>query len=1422
MESYPLTTPQQNIWNLHKYYPDSSIANISGMMRFSAEYSYDAMNKAVNLLIENNDALRLRFFEENGEPRQAVMPYQPIQIAEYDMRGKSLNEVDAFFTNLGQEPISIEDTFLCRFAAVNLDDGLCGFLPCIHHIICDAWSISLIGKEILRYYMQELSDGATPNPMPSFIEAIATEQKYFQSERYEKDNTYWDEVFANKPPICRIKDQRQTLDSATNRFTCELDIDLCNDINEFCNKENISPAILFEAVMITYLHRINDYATPVTINIPVLNRGNASEKKTIGMFISTTLLPVPIEETMSMTELCRTVKRTHMEVFRHQKYPISQLLKNLRSKGSDSTGIRDVAISYQNARIDGHDMEVSVVYYTNGHSDVPLCMHIEDLGNSGCYKLHFEHQTAIISDNEAAKLYKRLICMLRQTVTDNEINVNNIQIVSPDEYKKLIHEYNATEIDYPKDKCIHQLFEEQVKKTPDDVAVVFENKKYSYQQISEMSNSLAHVLREKGVGRNDIVAIIAKRSYKIIVAQLAILKTGGAFMPLDPNYPRERIDFMIDDAKCKTALTLGTDIEGIDMKEDTVFHGNISPIENINSSEDLCYIIYTSGSTGMPKGTIINHRNFINFCDNNNNIQVTIAENCKAFFCLGAFVFDMASAEVFLALLNNHMLILPNDNQVDNPEKLAEFIEKYNVDFILTTPTRMLSYICSSSFASAIQKLKVLSLGGEVLTYEMVAAFKEYTNAIILNGYGPAETTQGCTWTKIDGDISIGTPIANTQVYILDKNLNPLPISVTGELCISGDGVGLGYLNRPELTAEKFMCNPFISGKRMYKTGDLARWREDGNIEFLGRLDYQVKVRGLRIELGEIEGAITTFAGINQIVVVVKNDDNGRQYICAYYISDNELDDKELRADLAKTLPRYMMPHFFIRMFSFPTTTSGKIDRKSFPTPDFTQSQSGVEYIAPVSEQEKLLVQILESVLEISPIGMNDDFFDIGGDSLKAIEFISKAQDEGVKIDLQNVFEYSTPAMLLKHISSDNKKTIKYLTKNFDTIHGLLKQSKVCAGMPASKNSLGNTLITGTTGWLGVHVLDEFLSSESGIAYCLVRGNSVIDSQNRLNSTLEHYFGDKYKDNKQIVVICDDISKKVTFEKPIDTIIHCAANVKHYGVYSDFYDVNVIGTKNIIGLASEKDALLIHISTASVSGNSFDNLDFPATIFDETCLYIEQSLENVYMRSKFEAEVAVLEARLNGLDTIIIRVGNLTNRQSDMVFQKNYYENATLTRLKALADLGMYPRKLASFPIELSPVDETANAIIKIAQHYDRVRIIYHLYNDNYVKLSVFAKTLNRAGIKVKMVSMKRFLYELSKVAKNPNKSYIHKAFVNDFDKNGNLRVENNITLKNSHTNEYLDYIDFNWTKIDSEYMKKYVEYFCDVGYFGGADKNVK
>lgn len=604
----------------------------------------------------------------------------------------------------------------------------------------------------------------------------------------------------------------------------------------------------------------------------------------------------------------------------------------------------------------------------------------------------------------------------------------------------------------------------------------------------------------------------------------------------------------------------------------------------------------------------------------------------------------------------------------------------------------------------------------------------------------------------------------------------------------------------------------------------------------MGRNDFQVKIRGLRIELGEIENAIAGVDGISQAVVIVREDKTGRQLICAFYTEAAPVELEAVKYALREKLPRYMMPHIFTRLDALPMTASGKVNRKALPEVDLSNPERDAEYLPPVGEMEKQLAVIMEGVLNYSPIGREDNFFDLGGDSLKAIEFLSKAHSDGIYFSLQNVFDYPTVRQLRQCIEEGDKLKISYEDVDFSQINALLAKNRLGEAVPPEQD-VGNILLAGATGFLGIHVLANYLEHDSGTAYCLVRGQTQVESKKRLVELLDFYFGDKYVSlvDNRIQVLCGDLQKgsfgldtqeyKMLLEnvENVDTVINAAASVKHYGSYQYFHEVNAETVGRLIAFCQNRHAKLIHISTLSVFGNSFGD-DFSGYIsetekhFYESDLYIGQSLENVYARSKFEAEKLVLEAALDGLPVHIMRMGNLTNRQSDGVFQINYQTNAAAQRIKGILELGIVPDYLIKddMYVEFTPIDEAAQAIMLLVRHFDPKRTVFHINSTKVVYLDKLMDYFTALGYPLRAVPGDEFTAALRDTAKQAGMERIFETFINDLDDQDHLNYDSNIRIKNAYTEEHLRRLGFAWGEIGLDYLRKYAEYFRRIGYWGG------
>lgn len=1420
MEYYNLTTPQKNIWNLQKYYGDTAIGNQCGAIFYKEKRDNNLIKKAIYHIINSQSGLRLRFVEKEELVQYISKELEDIPVMSFD----TMDKFDDFAENFAKNPIGLNDKAMYRFVVFQVGD-CSGILAVLSHLISDAWTFSLIAGQVDGIYHNLVEGMDYDIWQADYTEYVQTENDYLISERYKKDKSFWENKYTAQPEKSIIKMLPAKSDSIeAKRFTKCLSEKLENKINKYCSNNQVTQAVLFETALITYLSRINVENNTITIGIPVLNRNNTKEKKIAGMFISTMPLTVQVKESMTITELAQQIGKGHMEIFRHQKYPYSDILKYLREKQNFLGNLYDVMISYQNATT---ETDAKTKWYSNGYSEVPFVVHIDNRDDNNTHTINIDYQTAVFKDErEVEYIVRRLEYILAQIVNEASTDIKGVDIIPQEEKKLVLEQFNDTYVEYPREKCIHELFTEQAKRTPDKTALIFEDKKFTYKQLDEMSNSLAYFLREKGVKRNDIVPIIARRSWHVIVAMLGIMKAGGTYLPIADNYPEQRIREIINETKCRVILKyhINTNIENrLQINLDSFdYKFKIQSLQNINDIDDSSYVIYTSGSTGKPKGITQTHRCLYNLLLwQNENLN---PEN-KNILADTIISFDVSVQEILYCLIGGGCLHFTSEKVKENTDLFLKYIIDNDIKIIFTTPSYF-SVVYSMDNERVLESVSDIIFAGEKLTLESEFIRKAYKNNInIWNQYGPAETHVVTNKTVNNDDITIGSPIANTQIYILDKNNKPLPIGVPGELCIAGEGVGKGYLNRPELTAEKFVPNPFATeenhhGKIMYHTGDLACWRTDGEIEYLGRIDTQVKIRGLRIELGEIENVMSGFAGIQLTAVADKRDKNNRQYLVGYYTSEHEIDEKGLRSHLSTKLPKYMIPNYFMRLDTMPMTASGKTDRKNLPVPDFTMQER--EYVEPESLTEKKLANIWGKYLQLKEIGKNDDFFEYGGDSLGAIEYVAKAHGVGVEMSLQNVFDYPTVRSLCDFLQGEDKEKVQYKETDFDKYRELFDRNVIKEGKKFEKKSLGNVLLTGATGFLGAHILNELMQKETGKIYCLVRSNKADDRCGRLREILKYYFGARYESeiNKRIVTIIGDIEQKgLSDEIPTDvqTIIHTAASVKHYGSYSYFNRVNTEGTAHVVEYAKKIGAKLIHISTLSVSGNSMAD-DFSVyrsdeeKFFYESSLYIGQPLDNVYIHSKFEAERRVYDAMLEGLDAKVLRVGNLTNRVSDYKFQPNYTSNAFLTRVKAILEFGLFPDYLMNLYAEFSPIDKTAEGIIKIAQYADK-QCVFHLNSNKVIYFERFLEMVHKLGISMDVVSGAEFNRALQETIKQSNTEYIFEAFQDDMDEKGRLVYDSNIRIKNEFTLWFLEKVGFEWNETDMEYISGYIDYFRKIGY---------
>ena len=1409
-DSYELLPQQKAIYAACRKAPDSLVYNSPGKLKLSSGINRERLKKAVQSVISDHKELNCRIIEKAGEPFAVFDPDSKIIIDELSSEEVFLRPFD-----LGTAPL-VHLAFTDEFLLFD-----------VHHIVCDGASLRIILDEITEAYeVEETSSTGKERPFWYGDYAAYIQQKDF-SAPIEFFRT---KLNCDLEPVRLPENKLKNTGGRSVYYSIEPNI--CADTRRYAHKHGLSDTMLFFGafgiLMSKYTNR-----TEFLTSIVLQNRVMADTKDMVGMFVNT--LPVRINTDGSATEYFHRIKKDLTELYQYQEVPFLTIAKNLNF-GADTINTSFVYQPDGNRTVHLGDIVQVPEQMETETAKFDLLMEI--LPSEKEVTLRLEYNREKYDDKLPVRLAEAYKSILRKLGTDNNDEteaVHSMDILPEKEKELLLNVFNETHVEYPREKCVHELFMEQAELHPNQAALEFENDCFSYRQLDQMSNAFASLLQNNGVCSDTVVPIISKRSWRMIVAMLGVLKAGGAYFLIDHTYPDERIQYLCDlcdgDVMISDAINI---FKPCTIDISTITTESVLDQSTKGSSEisDRCCIIHTSGSTGKPKATVLTHKNLYNY-----------TEYARGFFkdvdvalSTTSIAFDAFQLETVVALCNGIKVALYNEEQISSQQLFERNTEQYDHSFLFQTPTKIASFIRNSRTKSFLKRIKSYVIGGEVFPRELAETIKVFNpEASVFNIYGPTETTICVTTDIIESttDITIGKPIANTQIYILDNRQNLLPIGVAGELCIAGAGVGQGYLNRPDLAKERFIQNPFAAemnshGKTIYRTGDLARWRADGRIEYLGRIDTQVKIRGLRIELSEIESVMSGYPGMKMVAVADKRDENGRQYLVGYYTSDANINESDLRKFLGNGLPRYMVPNYFMRLDAMPMTPSGKTDRKNLPVPDM--SGEARDYVSPVTETEIKLCRLMEDILSIEHIGTQDDFFELGGDSLKAISFAAMAHEAGIEISLQAIYDHSTVKGMCEYlraqasgeITTQESGTSDLYAEALKDYHGLLHESVIDGSLVFHQKTLGNVLLTGATGFLGAHILDALMKHEKGLIYCLVRGETNDEARKHLDETLQWYFGNRYRDEigRRIIPVRGSIEQKNLSDnlpEDVRTVIHAAALVKHFGRYEVFHKVNVEGTKNVTKYAEKVNAQLIHISTASVSGNALSGNNPAApeevTDFSETDYYIGQSLENVYVRSKFEAERVVLDAIRGGkLSARIIRIGNLTNRTGDYRFQPNYESNAFLRRMRALIELGAFPEYLRPYDTEFSPVDLTAEGIIKIAQYADR-QIVFHLFNDRLLSSERLVSMLRDEGVSMEVVSDSEFREAIEKTIGDPRRSHIYEAFETVMDQSGKIAPGSSIRVNTQFTDWFLSNAGFSWNEIDEEYIGGYIAYFREAGY---------
>ena len=781
MESnvYNLTNPQKSIWFTEQFYKGTPIENITGCVIVLEKLNLKALQKAINLFVKSNDSFRLKFTVKDDKPLQYLSSFSEFEIE--NVMVNTDEDIKDIENKMSNTPFEVLDNLLFSFKTFTFPDGHGGFVITAHHLISDAWTAGLVVNEIMDYYEKIINSQIIDNQNPSYLDYITSEQEYLNSEKFNKDKEFWNEIFKTVPevatiPSINVENSNSSLSCKAKRKQFVIPKETMNLINEFCKQNKASAFNFFMAVLAIYLSRVSSL-DDFTIGTPILNRGNFKEKQTTGMYISTIPFRISINHKIPFAEFLSNISADFSKIFRHQKYPYQYLLEDLRKKDSSIPNLYNILLSYQNVRSNKQtsDINYESSWVGNNFISDDIDIHLYDMNNTGDINIAYDYLISKYSIDDICSIHARFLYIINQVLENNDITLNEIEIVTPDEKKKILYDFNNTSADYPRDKTITQLFEEQVEKTPDNIAVVFEDQKLTYRELNERANSLASYLRSKKIGRNDIVGIMVNRSLEMIISILAVLKSGACYIPIDPEYPQDRIEYMLNNSNAKLLLTFKR-LKNKVTFDNKLYNSNKDNLININEPDDLAYIIYTSGSTGKPKGVMLKHSNINNFIQGMCN--VVDFNSRKTIVSVTTISFDIFVLESLLPLQRGLKIVIANENEQNDARLFNALCLKNNVNIIQTTPSRFQVLISNLNELDYLEGITDILVGGESFPKMLLEKLQQLTKANIYNVYGPTETTVWSTVKNLTDEtsITIGKPISNTRCYILDNNKKLLPV----------------------------------------------------------------------------------------------------------------------------------------------------------------------------------------------------------------------------------------------------------------------------------------------------------------------------------------------------------------------------------------------------------------------------------------------------------------------------------------------------------------------------------------------------------------------------------------------------------------------------------------------------------------------
>ncbi|HAG82187.1 MAG TPA: non-ribosomal peptide synthetase, partial [Cyanobacteria bacterium UBA12227] len=1053
-----LSFAQQRLWFLSQLEVHNPFYNMAGALRLQGPLNQAALAQSLNEILRRHEVLRTRIRTVDEQPELVIssvttLPLPVLDLSELPTAQQETNAKELIRAE-AQQPFDLKSDLMLRVKLLRLGEQEHIALFTLHHIASDGWSIDVLVQELSVLYQAFCNGQSSPlAELPiQYVDFATWQRQWLQGEVLAVQLAYWRQHLDGAPSVLELptdylRPAIQTFQGATYTFALSQEQSIA--LKTLSQQEGSTLFMTLLAAFKTLLYRYTG-SEDIVVGSPVANRNRAELEGLIGFFVNTLVLRTDLSGNPTFRELLSRIREVALGAYAHQDLPFEKLVEELQPQRNLSYNpLFQVMFVLQNTpkseiTLSGLTLSAVESDRTTAMFDLTLYMEETDSGLIGT----FEYSTDLFEANTIARMAGHLQTLLSGIVTDRDRHLYELPLLPEAETNTLLREWNDTQTDYPLNLCIHELFEAQVERTPDAVAVVFEGQQLTYRELNQRANQLAHYLQQLGVKPEELVGICVERSLEMIVGLLGILKAGGAYVPLDPAYPQERLAFMLSDSQVGIVLTQQPLLESLphhqaqvlclDTDWETIRQKSVDNPVHCATSENLAYLIYTSGSTGLPKGVQIPHSAVVNFLTS--MARQPGLTSSDIFLAITTLSFDIAALELYLPLITGARVVIASRETATDGKKLIQSLTASGATVMQATPATWRMLLAAGWQGS--QELKILC-GGEALPRDLAEQLLA-SGAAVWNLYGPTETTIWSTVYQLEATqlekslVPIGHPIANTTIYLLDSFGQPVPIGVPGELYIGGAGVARGYLNRPELTAQRFILHPV--GGRLYQTGDLARYRSDGTLEYLGRTDDQVKLRGFRIELGEIEAVLSQHPAVVQAVVTVREDEPDNQYLTAYVVAQEPLPDltHELRQFLTQKLPHYMIPSAFVRLETLPLTPNGKVNRRALPAPDSSNDYGQKSFVAPRNPVEETVVGIWVQVLGVESVGIYDNFFELGGHSLLATQLISRLENcFEVELPLRRLFEEPTVAGLaaaiqeaLKSESGQNAPPIDRIARN--------------------------------------------------------------------------------------------------------------------------------------------------------------------------------------------------------------------------------------------------------------------------------------------------------------------------------------------------------------------------------------------------------